>query len=360
MTQGKTNRALLVKLGAIGDVLMTIPAAYALHQQGVEIDWVCGQGVAPLLSCYPWIRTIVADDRALLLGTRTVQVKALASLWRVLVGRQYGICATLYYDARYRWITLPVRAARKVSLSVTDRAETLLPGRHHTDEYARIVLGLEDGERPVGLSPVCPVGLPVSPLARVMGKTRVVLAPAGAKNMMRDDALRRWPADRYVELARALLARGLDVVLVGGPEDRWVVPFFEGVGVTDLIAKLSLVDTVALLDESDVLVTHDTGPLHMGGITKTGIVAVFGPTDPRGRIPQRENVVGIWGGEGFACRPCYDGRDFAPCLSNGCMQQVTVAMVLEQVEAVLEQRRSGAKPPRVVTPQSTVVVEGWR
>lgn len=360
MTQAKMNRALIVKLGAIGDVLMAIPAAYALHQQGVEIDWVCGQGVAPLLACYPWIRTIVADERALLRGTKSAQAKALASLWMVLGGQHYLVCATLYYDARYRWITFPVRASRKVSLSMTSRAESLLPGRHHTDEYARIILGLEDGERPLALSPVRPVGLPASPLVRVVGRSRVVLAPAGAKNMMRDDALRRWPAERYVELARTLLARGLDVVLVGGPEDGWVVPFFEGAGVTDLIGRLSLVETVALLDESDVLVTHDTGPLHMGGVTRAGIVAVFGPTDPRGRIPQRENVVAIWGGEGFACRPCYDGKDFAPCLSNGCMQQVTVEMVLEQVEAVLEQRRSGSRPPRVVTPQSTVGVEDWR
>jgi heptosyltransferase II len=231
----------------------------------------------------------------------------------------------------------------------------LLPGRHHTDEYARILLGLEDGERPMGLSPIRPEGLPASPLMRTADKPRVVLAPAGARNMMRDDALRRWPVESYADLGRELLARGFEVVLVGGPEDGWATVFFEGLGVKDFIGKLSLLETLALLDESDVMVTHDTGPLHLAGITQVGIVSIFGPTDPRGRLPQRMDTVAIWGGEGFACRPCYDGVNYAPCKNNGCMKQVTVAMVTDEVEAVMDQRRRGSSPPRIIAPVSTVM-----
>jgi heptosyltransferase II len=353
------RRILIVKFGAIGDVIMAIPAVRALYEQGAEIDWVCGQAVAPLLSCYPWIRLIVVDDGALLTGGSMSKLTVLVSLWRTLALRRYDLCATLYYDARYRWATWPVQARHRICLSLSDRHTSLLPGRHHTDEYARILLGLEDGQRSVGLAPVRPDVLPASPMPRVDGRARVVVAPAGARNMLRDDALRRWPAESYAGVVRALRERGLEVVLVGGPDDAWVAPVFEGLGAINLIGKLSLVETVALLDASDVLVTHDTGPLHLGGISSVGIVGVFGPTDPRGRIPHRSDVVALWGGEGFACRPCYDGSSFAPCQENGCMRQVTVEMVLEEVEAVLEQRRRGAKPPRVVTPISTVTTKGW-
>ncbi len=89
MTSASNQRALIIKFGAIGDVLMAIPAVHALHQQGLQIDWVCGHAVAPLLACYPWIQTIVANDRALLTGSKPTQFKALASLWRTLAGRQY-------------------------------------------------------------------------------------------------------------------------------------------------------------------------------------------------------------------------------------------------------------------------------
>jgi heptosyltransferase-2 len=356
--QGTIRRVLIIKFGAIGDVVMAIPAAYALHLAGAEVDWVCGAAVAPLLSCYPWIRAIVVDDRAILKGSATERVRGLFGLWRAIGWAKYDLCATLYYDSRYRIVMLPVRARRKLILSQTDRDRMLLAGRHHTDEYARILLGLKDGERPVGLAPVRAERLPPSPLTRTEGRSRVVLAPAGARNMMRDDALRRWPVESYVALASVLLERGVEVVLAGGPGDVWAVSAFAGLAVTDMIGKLTLPEMLALLDDSDVIVTHDTGPLHLAGVTGVGIVSIFGPTDPRGRLPQRANTVALWGGEGFACRPCYDGRDYAPCLHNGCVRQVSVEMVVREVEMVMEQRRSGQPmPPRVVTPMSTVVAK---
>src|SRR5690242_8670376 len=213
------KRVLLIKFGAIGDAIMAIPAAYALHRQGSEVYWVCGAAVAPLLACYDWIHPIAADDRAILQGSPTERIKALTSLWRAIGRTKYDLCAILYYDPRYRVLSLPVRAARKIMLSRSARETMLLEGRHHTDEYARILLGLADGERPESLAPVRPDRLPASPLPRIEGKPRIVLIPAGAKNMLRDDALRRWPVENYVLLASRLLERGFEVVLAGGPQD---------------------------------------------------------------------------------------------------------------------------------------------
>jgi len=322
---------LLLKFGAIGDVIMVIPAAHQLHLQGHEIDWVCGQAVLPILELYPWINAIPIDERALFQGSAAAKLKVLVDLWKRLAGRRYLLAATLYYDARYRFLTTRIHADRKIQLSHTDRAFRLIPGRHHTDEYARILLNWPDQARPQPLAPVPPPKLPPNPLPR-SGKKRVVFAPAGAKNIMADDVLRRWQPEHYVALTQLLLACNIEVVLIGGPGDAWIQPLFAGLSVTDLIGKLSLPQTLSLLDEADVLVTHDTGPLHLAGITRTGIVGIFGPTDPRGRLPQRPGTVAIWGGEGFACRPCYDAHSFAPCPSNDCMAEVTPAMVLTEIE----------------------------
>jgi heptosyltransferase-2 len=241
------------------------------------------------------------------------------------------LAATLYYDTRYRFLTAPVRAGRKIQLSHTDRNFRLIPGRHHTDEFARILLGWPDQVRPQPLAPVPPPALPPTPLPRTGGK-RVILAPAGAKNMMADDILRRWQPENYVTLAESLVGREIEVVLIGGPGDAWIQPLFNDLPVTDLIGKLTLPQTLALLDDADVLVTHDTGPLHLAGITRAGIVSIFGPTDPHGRLPQRPGTVALWGGEGFACRPCYDAHSFAPCPSNDCMAEVTPAMALAEIQ----------------------------
>jgi len=344
-------RLLLVKLGAIGDVVMAIPAAHAMHEAGYEIHWICGNTVASILSLYPWINLIPIDETALLHNGKFKTLSTLLSLWRKLPTGSFDLCATLYYDTRYKLLTLPIRARRKIFLSHTSRATQLIPGRHHTDEFARILSGRTDGEAPHQLSPI-PIPQ-TSSLSKSL-KPRIILVPAGARNSLRDDALRRWPIENYVTLAAALLQTGHEVILAGGPDDAWATPAFAHLPVTDFIGKHSLLETLALLDSADVTVTHDTGPLHLAGITSTAIVAIFGPTDPRGRLPQRANTVALWGGEGFACRPCYDGRDYAPCQNNGCMQQITPAMALGEIQTLLTaQRTQQPQLPRIRTPRHT-------
>jgi heptosyltransferase-2 len=347
-------RLLLVKLGAIGDVIMAIPAAHAMHAQGYEIYWVCGQNQAPILALYPWINVIPVDEPALLHSGKLESLRTLLALWRRLPGGPFDLCATLYYDLRYKLLTLPVRARRRILLSHSNRATQLLPGRHHTDEYARILSGRADGEAPHQLAPIAPPVLPPNPLPLTVGKPRIVLIPAGARNLFRDDALRRWPLESYVSLASALLQSGHEVILSGGHGDAWASPAFAHLPVTSVIGEHTLPQTLGLLNSAAVTITHDTGPLHLAGITSTAIVAIFGPTDPRGRLPQRPNTVALWGGEGFACRPCYDGRDYAPCLNNGCVQQITPAMVLGEIQTLLAALRNNQpQPPRIRTPKHT-------
>ena len=344
-------RVLLVKLGAIGDVLMLLPAAHALHQAGWAVEWLCGAQVAPLLELFPWIDLLVADEAAFTRGSAVQRLRSVTKQWPRLARRRYDLIATLYYDPRYRLLTLPARARRRLSLSPRGRATRLLPGRHHTDEYARILLSLPDDVRPSALAPVPPAALPPSPLPP-SSRSRVVLLPGGARNALRDDALRRWPVESYAALARAL-APACEVVLAGGADDRWVLPLFAGLDIVDCIGRCSLLETLGLLGASDLLVTHDTGPLHLAGLTPIGIVSVFGPTDPHARLPQRPGALAIWGGEGFACRSCYDGRDYAACHRNDCIRQVTPAMVLAQIHALLDDRRTGQlRPARVLEPSA--------
>ena len=344
-------RILIVKLGAIGDVLMAVPAVEALRRsfgsKPVEIDWVAGRTVAPLLATYASLRVIPADERAIFHGRAAARLGALTAVWRELRG-SYDLCATLYYDPRYRLVSLPVRARRRVSLSRVDRAFALLPGRHHSDEFARILLGQSDSCRSFSLSPLAPPHLPASPLEpRRAGQVRIGLVPGGASNMLREQTLRRWPLEKYLSLAEKLVARGEEVVLLGGLDDRWAAAAFSHLPVRDSIGRLSLPEVVAAAGACDLVVSHDTGPLHLAAVSPALVVALFGPTDPGNFLPRRAGVYGIWGGEGFSCRPCYDGATFAPCTSNGCMQQITPAMVLALIDRALRERETPPDPEAV-------------
>ena len=158
------SRALILKFGAIGDVIMAIPAAHQLHLADHAVDWVCGPAVLPILQLYPWINPIPVDDRAILTGSPVTRLRAIAALWSTLRRRgPYALAATLYYDPRYRILALPIPAARKFHLSATDRSRRILPGRRHTDEFARLLLNAPDSVTPTQLPPLRPEPMPPSP-----------------------------------------------------------------------------------------------------------------------------------------------------------------------------------------------------
>ena len=361
------KRALIVKFGQIGDVIMAIPAVYRLREQGFEIHWVCSKSVQPLLEGYSWIRPIAVEDKPILLGSFLRRGLNIVHLWKKIGFKSYDLCATLYYDRRYRLLTLPVRARRWIALSTKSRATTLVAGRHHTDEYVRVLMGKADGYAEESCAPVRPDHLPPSPIRTGEHPRRVVLVPGGVQHLIREQArghtseqaLRRWPIDNYVALADRLLGRNWEVLLVGATEDRWVLPHFSGRPITDCLGKLSLPQVLSMFDECDSVITHDTGPLHLAGLSNVPLIGIFGPTDPATRVPRRSLAVGIWGGQGFACRPCYDGREFAPCQFNGCMHQVTPDLVLRELDQLLADRLSERpRPYRIVFPEGTAPPKG--
>jgi heptosyltransferase-2 len=339
---------------------MAIPAVHALYLHGFEIDWVCGRAIQPLLECYTWINVIPADDKSILRGGFIERARQIVALWNRIAWKRYDLCATLYYDRRYGILTLPVRATRKLELSHRSRARTLIPGRHHTDEYTRVLLELEDSCKEQSISPVRPDQLPLSPLQEKRAPRRIGIVPGGVNNLVReeitgrlpDQILRRWPIENFVKLAKLLSNRGWEIVLIGASEDAWVKPYFHDLATIDCIGILSLPEVVSVCDSCDAVVSHDTGPLHLAGLSTACLIGVFGPTDPSTRVPRRPYAIGIWGGQSFACRPCYDGRDFAACQFNGCMHEVTPDLVFRELEHLLYAHSKGEVPPlKIVVPE---------
>ena len=359
--RNRRKTALIVKFGQIGDVIMAIPAVHALQERGFEIEWLCGVAVRPLLECYSWINVIPANDKAIFFGKPAHRLRSVARLWRTLTRQSYDLCAILYYDRRYRLLTLPVRARETRVLSRATRSMRLLPGRHHTDEYARVILGWEDNCRESSLGPVRPDRLPPSPWGAREARRRVAIVPGVAGNLLRQqvlgrtpEALRQWPIEYFSLLAQGLIEQGWEVVLLGGPDEAWISEKFKGLPITDCIGKLSLPQVVSACDDCDAVISNDTGPLHLAGMSHACLIGIFGPTDPATRIPRRPYAVGIWGGQGFACRPCYDGQEFACCQFNGCMHQVTPELVLRELDRLMSDRDRGIGSPwRVVSPQQS-------
>lgn len=349
--------ALIVKFGLIGDVIETIPGVHALHKQGYKIHWLCGNTVRPLLECYSWINLIAVDEKAILMQGGFGRLRNIVRLWRRIGLRRFDLCVILYYDPRYRLLALPIRARRKFALSSRSRATKLIPGRPLIDEYARILTGGEDAYRERSISIVAPDSLPPSPLRGKTAPRRIAIVPGGVKNLVREQAtgnlpqqaLRRWPMHHYVELTTQLIGRGWEIVLIGGPDDAWVKPHFDHLCIADCIGKLSLPEVISTFNGCDAVITHDTGPLHLAGLSQVALLGLFGPTHPGTVLPRRAYSRAIWGGQNLPCSPCYVGRDFAPCGFNECMHQITPEFVLQELDSLLKARAEGTSSHLQIT-----------
>jgi heptosyltransferase-2 len=342
--------ALIVKLAAIGDVAMALPMVSALRAQhpGCRIAWLCGTSASPLLACVAAVdELIVADERALLAGSRRERIGATLAVWRQLAGRRFDLVLTAHADPRYGRLTQPVRAGLRRTLAAGRGGRGLIPGRYHGDEYLRLVTGLDDYRAQAFPAP--PIEAALSPeLSSLLaernraGRPLVALAPGGARNAARDNPLRRWPLASYAALAGLLDAHGFAIVLAGAQTDAWTRAAFSALPTIDLIGRTTLPELVALFRACAAVVTHDSGPLHLARLAAAPRVALFGPTDPGAFMGERKAAVVLWPGQDLPCCPCYDGRAFAACADNVCMQRITPHAALDAVLALTG--RAGGAP----------------
>lgn len=159
--------------------------------------------------------------------------------------------------------------------------------------------------------------------------------PVAALHVGANWKLKRWPAARFAELGDRLSARrNVKILFVGGASD---LPLIRSV--TDRMkcrpavaaGKTSFPELGAVLKRVRVLVSNDSGPLHMAVAVGTPVVAVFGPTAPTlTGLPEGAQGATFFGSIGCPV-PCYQLR----CPVNLCMERVTVDQVLEAAERFL-------------------------
>ena len=150
---------------------------------------------------------------------------------------------------------------------------------------------------------------------------------------------KRWPIPYWATLIDRLIHQeGAQVVLTGAPGD---MPQIDQVTsrmherAINLAGKTSLTQLAALLQRADLLISGDSGPLHMGVACGTPILGIYGPTNPSlgGPVSPDATVLrsGIW------CSPCYNARDTADCpfYTTQCMKNILPSQVFEIVQTKL-------------------------
>jgi heptosyltransferase-2 len=327
------KKFLIVKVGAIGDVVMALPMVSALKaaDQDAHITWICGRTVAGLLGEVREIDSlIVLDETRLLAGGPLAKILEIFRVWMKTFFKRYDTVFVGHSNRAYRLLALATLKGSLRSFGTRPDGHALpAPARHHSGEYVRMVTGVNGSDMPV----VTPYKLVAN---SGLGLKRVGLAPGGARNAKRDTPHRRWPIESYVTLARFLIANGYQVTVFGAPSDEWVLPAFGDMKIESLVGKLNLLETTRRLAEMSCVVTHDSGPAHLTGLSATPLVVLFGPTNPLNFAPLGPHVTVLTNEKRLPCQPCYDGLECAPCPDYRCMREIAVPRVLGAVTAAIE------------------------
>jgi lipopolysaccharide heptosyltransferase II len=160
--------------------------------------------------------------------------------------------------------------------------------------------------------------------------------------------IKRWPAGRFAALADRLIAEdGLRVVLAGGPDQLHQI---DDVGhemkerALNLAGSTTLLQLAALLRRTNLLITNDSGPMHLAAAVGTPVVALFGPTDPRRVGPYGEGHIVLR--KNIDCSRCNRRRCARDAL---CMRAIEVDEVFAAARqitrfALARQKTTSARP----------------
>ena len=343
---------LIVRLGALGDIIHAVPAAAALRAAfpDARIDWVVDAKHRAMVDLITVVDRTIALERSTIAGWADVARRMRQSSYDAAIDLQGLLKSAVLARAS--------GAARVLGFSIWHlREKTARPFYSETD----------DG----GLRPRPDPGEGQPDTDHVIFKNLRLLRTLGINDEriafpfaeVDSDALhevraelddrpfalinpgaawpnKRWPPDRYGEVASFLSeVRHLRSVVLWGPGEEGLARAVAeaSAGSARIAPPTGLSDVLALSRAASLMVSGDTGPLHLAAAAGTPIVAIFGPTDPHRNGPWSPDDVSVSRFGSCACH--YERRCRQP--SDWCLDDLPVS----EVTAAVQQRLGSVRSP---------------
>ncbi len=328
-------RILVVKLSSLGDLFHALPAVHAL-KTGLQatIEWITQAPYVELVRCFTDVDRVLA-------WRRRAGIRRLAGDLRALRASAYDLVVDFQGIFKSAAVARLARGARRIGPSFQREGAWLFYSavagprnkqRHAVDENLDVIRYLQLPETP----PVFPVAFP--PQSVGAPAPRVALAPFSrwpSKN---------WPPASFAAAGRELQKRlGAALFLVGTEAEapacaRIAAELSAGGGqgrIANLAGRTSLPQLGGILQAMDLLITNDSGPMHLAAAAGVPVLAIFGPTDPRRTGPFGAGHRVLRGA--MPCQPCFSRQCRAS--AGACLRAVTPEMVAAAAEEMLLARR---------------------
>lgn len=341
-------------------MVFTTPLVRALKRRfpDARLTYLVEPAAAPVVRHNPHIDDLVIVERP----RGWARLGYDWTLGRRLRQSRFDVAIDLHGGPRAAWLTRASGAAVRIGYGLPGRrwayttrvrwSRSLVPPRHSVLNQWDLLAPLGIGAPDPALDPV---EMPLAPdaVARVDDRLgRAGVSPEARLAVLHVSAgnpFRRWPADRFAELAAALAAEpdSLHVVVTSGPSEAEAATSVaraarrlaadDGTRIVRC-GEFDLEDLAALVSRAHLYIGGDSGPLHIASTTPTPIVALFGPTLAPRSLPWRNPIhpaVGVDAGP-LPCRPCHQRT----CVPGDfrCLTGITVPMVLAACRQALGQR----------------------
>ncbi len=284
------SRILIVRLGALGDIVHAIPAAAAIRRAHphAKIDWLVDARHLEILEL------VAVVDRKIAVNTSSAA--SVVSVVRELRRARYDVAFDLQGLLKSAVLARLSGASRVVGF----------PAALLRERGARVFYTETGGENEPhvihkNLSMLSAIGIRVpevefplddrNPAIVAEARSRLGLPAEGRFAIINPGAAwpnKRWPPVYFAEVARALSTRhGLRSLVLWGPgEERLAADVVEAsAGSAAVSPKTTLADLVSLTRAAVLVISGDTGPMHIAAAAGTPLVGIFGPTDPQRNGP---------------------------------------------------------------------------
>ena len=340
------KRILVIKLSAVGDVILSIPSIRALRQKFPDawISVLVGRKSRKVIRNCPYVNdTIVYEDA---LGQH--RYTGMFKMAKLLAREDFDIVVDLQNNKISHLISYlcgaRIRAGhdnRKWSFLLNKKTKGIsseaLPPLEHQFKVLRL-LGFDALDKRLELWTEKEEDIKVQQFLTSQwvspSQTLVGINPGSSLRW----PTKQWPVENFAKLCDELAKRNIRVVITGSAEDT---PIAEELfqltrnKPVNAVGKTSITELVALIRRCQVFISSDSAPMHIASSVDAPLIAIFGPTDPKRHLvpPSRYQV--FW--KEVHCSPCY----LRNCpIGHICMKKISVQEVLDAVLHFVKEKRS--------------------
>lgn len=332
------RRILLIRPSALGDVCRSVPLAVSLKRAfpNADLHWLVNAPFADAIRAHPAVAHVVAFDRKALglASARARFAPVLAWMNASLRAPQYDLVVDAQGLARSGLFAFWTRAQRRIGFADAREFGWLGLNERHRVASTHTVDRMLDLLAAAGIPPTADLRLYTPPEdanaltadPELAGRHYTLLAPTSAWPG------KRWPADRFAEVARALLdTHDHRVVLVGSAHERpQCAPLLDLAAreprVIDRIGKTTVGGLMALIQLADRVIANDSAALHIAVGFDRPLIALFGPTDVAKVGPYRRDADVL---QHVQPNEHLDHKD--ETLGRALMERITTREVLDRI-----------------------------